>query len=121
MRTAMIDLKWIPRALGLGLLAFAIFGPLTNLVLWAVAEKWYFPHALPLQYGFSYWVNVFSPRGNATTSLTMSVIIACLTVIFSIGLAIPAGYALARLKLPFRGAILLVLLIPQAFPNLPSM
>lgn len=119
MNTTMIDLKWIPRALGLGLLAFAIFGPLTNLVLWAVAEKWYFPHALPLQYGFSYWVSVFSPRGNATTSLTMSVIIACLTVIFSIGLAVPAGYALARLKLPFRGAILLILLIPQAFPNLP--
>lgn len=115
----MIDLKWIPRALGLGLLAFAIFGPLTNLVLWAVAEKWYFPHSLPLQYGFSYWQQVFSPRGNATTSLVMSVVIACLTVVFSIGLAVPAGYALARLKLPFRGAILLVLLIPQAFPNLP--
>ncbi len=37
----------------------------------------------------------------------------------SIGLAIPAGYALARLKLPLRGLILLILLIPQAFPNLP--
>lgn len=114
-----IDLNWIPRALGLGVLAFAIFGPLTNLLLWAVAEKWYFPYALPLQYGFSYWVNVFSPRGNATPSLVMSIIIATLTVILSIGLAIPAGYALARLKLPFRGVILLVLLIPQAFPNLP--
>lgn len=119
MTTLMIDLKWIPRALGLGLLAFAIFGPLTNLLLWAIAEKWYFPHALPLQYGFSYWVNVFSPRGNATSSLLMSILIASLTVVLSIGLAIPAGYALARLKLPLRGLILLILLIPQAFPNLP--
>lgn len=119
MKTLMIDLKWIPRALGLGLLAFAIFGPLTNLLLWAIAEKWYFPHALPLQYGFSYWVNVFSPRGNATSSLLMSILIASLTVVLSIGLAIPAGYALARLKLPLRGLILLILLIPQAFPNLP--
>lgn len=40
-------------------------------------------------------------------------------MIVSLGLAIPAGYALARLKLPFRGLILLTLLIPQAFPNLP--
>lgn len=117
--TDRIDLKWIPRGIGLGLLAFAIFGPLSNLVLWAFAERWYFPHALPLEYGLSYWGNVFSPRGNATSSLLTSVLVATLTVIVSIGLAIPAGYALARLKLPLRGVILLVLLIPQAFPNLP--
>jgi ABC-type spermidine/putrescine transport system permease subunit II len=110
------DWRWIPRGIILGLLAFAIFGPLANLLLWAVAERWYFPHTLPLQYGFSFWANVFSPRGNALSS---SVLIAILTVIVSLGLAIPAGYALARLKLPFRGLILLTLLIPQAFPNLP--
>lgn len=119
MRSFASDLKWIPRAAGLGLLAFIIFGPITNLLLWAVAEKWYFPHSLPLEYGFSYWQSVFSPRGNATASLLMSIMIAILTVICSLGLAIPAGYALARLKLPMRGAILLILLIPQAFPNLP--
>lgn len=113
------DPRWILRGAGLGLLAFAIFGPLANLMLWTVAEKWYFPHALPLQYGFSYWANVFSPRGNATSSLITSILIAGLTVVVSIGLAIPAGYALARLRLPMRGVILLVLLIPQAFPNLP--
>jgi ABC-type spermidine/putrescine transport system permease subunit II len=62
---------------------------------------------------------VFSPRGNATGSLVNSVVIACLTVVISIGLAVPAGYALARLRLPLRGVILLTLLIPQAFPNLP--
>ena len=31
---------WIPRAILLGLLAFIIFGPLVNLVLWTVTEKW---------------------------------------------------------------------------------
>jgi ABC-type proline/glycine betaine transport system permease subunit len=39
------------RAALLALLAFAIFGPLLNLVLWAFAEKWYFPSKLPLEYG----------------------------------------------------------------------
>src|SRR5919112_6500222 len=102
-----IDWKWIPRGIALGLLAFIIFGPLTNLILWAVAERWYFPHVLPLKYGFSFWANVFSPRGNAMASLGTSVLIAGLTVIVSLGLAIPAGYALARLRLPFRGLILL--------------
>jgi ABC-type spermidine/putrescine transport system permease subunit II len=35
------------RALLLALLAFVIFGPLLNLVLWAFAERWYFPSKLP--------------------------------------------------------------------------
>ena len=113
------DWRWIPRGIGLGLLAFAIFGPLANLLLWTVTERWYFPYALPLEYGFSFWERVFAPRGNAMSSLGTSAGIACLTVVLSLALAIPAGYALARLKLPFRSLILLALLIPNAFPNLP--
>jgi ABC-type spermidine/putrescine transport system permease subunit II len=114
-----LDLWWLPRAAVLGLLAFAIFGPLANLLLWAVAERWYFPHVLPIDYGFTFWARVFSPRGNAMESLTNSVVVAMLTVVVSLALAIPAGYALARLKLPLRGLILLAFMIPQAFPNLP--
>jgi putative spermidine/putrescine transport system permease protein len=113
-----IDLWWLPRALVLGFVAFIVFGPLANLVLWSVAEKWYFPHALPLEYGFSYWARVFSPRGNAVEALTTSIVVALVTVVVSLALAIPAGYALARLRLPWRGAILFAFLIPQAFPNL---
>lgn len=114
-----IDLWWIPRAIVLGLLAFAIFGPLTNLLLWTVTERWYFPHTLPLEYGTSYWGRVFSPRSTAMESLTNSVVVAMLTVVVAMALAVPAGYALARLKLPYRALILLAFLIPQAFPNLP--
>jgi len=114
-----VDLWWIPRGLVLGVLAFVIFGPLANLVLWTVAERWYFPHALPIDYGFSYWGRVFAPRGGAMESLANSLIVASLTVVVSLALAIPAGYALARLKLPFRALILIAFLIPQAFPNLP--
>lgn len=114
-----IDLWWLPRGLALGLLAFIIFGPLANLVLWAFAERWYFPHALPLDYGVSFWAKVFSPRGNAIESLSNSIVVALLTVVLSLSLAVPAGYALARLKMPMRSLILLAFLIPQAFPNLP--
>ncbi len=113
------DPWWIPRGIVLGLLAFVVFGPLVNLVLWTIAERWYFPHALPAQYGFSAWARVFAPRGNAIDALTTSIFVALLTVLLSLAFAIPAGFALARLKLPLRGAILLAFLIPQAFPNLP--
>jgi ABC-type spermidine/putrescine transport system permease subunit II len=115
-------LRW-PRALVTGallaLFAFVIFGPLANLLLWAFAEKWYFPSKLPSEFGFAFWQRVFNPRGNALASLGTSVWIAVLTVVVSLAVAIPAGYALARLKLPWRGAILLLFLLPQAVPNLP--
>jgi len=121
MDTAM-SLRWPAaalRAVLLALVAFAIFGPLLNLLLWAFAEKWYFPHKLPQEFGFSFWVRVFNPRGNALASLGTSVWIAILTVVVSLAVAVPAGYALARLKLPWRGALLLLFLLPQAVPNLP--
>ena len=115
-------LRW-PRTLVtaalLALFAFAIFGPLANLLLWAFAEKWYFPSKLPSEFGFAFWQRVFNPRGNALASLGTSVWIAVLTVVVSLAVAIPAGFALARLKLPWRAAIFLLFLLPQAVPNLP--
>lgn len=100
----------------LALLAFAIFGPITNMLLWSVAEVWYYPHKLPLVWGFSFWERVFRPQGNAMQSLLTSVVIALFTVGVSMLVAIPAGYALARGKLPWRHVILLLFLLPQAFP-----
>ncbi len=103
----------------LGLLAFVIFGPLANLFLWAFAERWYFPNRLPQEFGFAFWEKVFSPRGNALASLGTSVWIALLTVAVSLAVAMPAGFALARLKLRYRSLILLAFLLPQAIPNIP--
>lgn len=109
----------IARGVLLALLAFVIFGPLANLVLWAFAERWYFPNKLPLEFGLSFWHRVFAPRGNAIGSLGLSVWIAVLTVALSLAVAVPAGYALARLRLPWRALILLLFLLPQAVPNMP--
>ena len=103
----------------LGLVVFVIFGPLLNLFLWAFAEQWYFPHKLPQQFGFSFWARVFQPRGNALASLATSIWIALLTVLTSLAVAIPAGYALARLQMRWRAVILLAFLLPQAIPNIP--
>ena len=99
------------------LLAFAIIGPLANLVLWSFAERWYFPHKLPVTWGVRYWEVVFRPTGVAMASLATSVSIALLTVVVALAVSIPAGYALARLRLPFRALIMIVFLLPQAFPG----
>jgi len=108
---------WIPIGIVLGGLAFAIFGPLLNLFLWAAAEKWYFPHKLPLEYGLTYWERVFRPTGNAMESLSTSVSIALLTVVVCLAVSIPGGWALSRRSLPWRTLILLIFLLPQAFPS----
>ena len=113
-----MTLRWIPRGILLGVLAIAVFGPLVNMLLWAVAERWYFPAKLPIEYGFTYWERVFRPRGNAMESLFNSVVIAGGTVALCLAVALPAGYALARLRLPLRSLILLAFLLPQAVPNL---
>jgi len=109
---------WILRGAWLGAVAFLIFGPILNLALWAVAVQWYFPHKLPLTYGLKYWYEVFKPRSDAIDSLTTSILIAVFTVAACLVLAVPAGYALARGRLPWRGAILLAFLLPQAIPSL---
>lgn len=111
-------LGWTLRGGLLGAMAFAIFGPLANLALWAVAIRWYFPYKLPLTWGFKYWAEVFKPTSDAFAALGTSVLIASVTVVVCLLLAVPAGYALGRGRLPGRSVILLILLLPQAFPNL---
>ncbi len=112
-------LNWLPRTIILVLLALVIFGPLTNLLIWAAAEQWYFPHKLPVTYGFKYWEEVFKPTGNSMVSLWTSLLVAVLTVLACLAVSIPAGYALARRKLPWRALIMLAFLLPQAFPAVP--
>lgn len=111
--------RWVPRGIVLALLAFAIFGPLANLVLWSFAEAWFWPDKLPSQWGFRYWDNVFRPTGRAMEALGVSIWVAALTVVVCLAISIPAGLALARGRLPWRALIMLAFLLPQAFPSLP--
>ena len=107
----------ILKVLGLAVFAFLLFGPLANLALWSVAERWYTPFKLPVSYGTRYWEVVFRPTGDAMSSLMTSVSIACLTVLVALAVSVPAGYALARLRLPWRTALMILFLLPQAFPS----
>jgi ABC-type spermidine/putrescine transport system permease subunit II len=119
MNAAAVLRRSLPQAIVLGLLAYAIFGPLANLGLWSLAEAWYFPHRLPSEWGFRYWEHVFRPTGRAFESLWVSVWIALLTVGTCLAISVPAGWALARGRLPWRALVMLAFLLPQAFPSLP--
>ena len=77
----------------IGLLAAAIFGPLLNMLVWTVAEAWYFPAKLPQRWGFAFWSKVFRPEAGAMKALSTSMVIAC-TSPAKIGmLMLPASHA----------------------------
>lgn len=101
----------------IGLLAVAIFGPLLNMLIWTVTEAWYYPAKLPVRWGFAFWDKVFRPEAGAMRALSTSLVIALLTVVLSLAVAIPAGYALSKRHLPLRSLFLLFFLLPQAFPT----
>jgi len=107
-------------------LFFLIFGPMLGLVLWSIALRWYWPHALPQEIGGDYWAQALGFQKSLaigavsiTEAFQTSMIIALMVVVLAMLIAIPAGYVLAKYSIPFRGAILFLFLMPQAFPQQP--
>lgn len=96
---------------------FIIFGPLSSLLLWSLAEKWYWPHVFPSDWGLLYWKKVLD--GKMLQSLNYSFSIAFIVTLLSILLTVPVSYMLARFKIPAKSLLLLIFLLPQAFPQLP--
>ncbi|GGA09615.1 sugar ABC transporter permease [Paenibacillus marchantiophytorum] len=96
---------------------FFIFGPLSSLILWSLAEKWFWPHPFPSAWGFKYWHQVF--EGKMLSSLGLSFAIAITVTLLCLVLTVPLSYLIARNRLPFKHVILLLFLLPQAFPQLP--
>jgi putative spermidine/putrescine transport system permease protein len=105
------------RAAALAAVAFVIVGPLTSLAVWSLAERWTYPSPWPQRFGLRYWTRVLS--GDFLEPLRTGLAIAVVVTALALLLAIPLGYALARLRFPGRGLVLLLFLLPQAFPQLP--
>ncbi|MCP5514883.1 MAG: ABC transporter permease subunit [Spirochaetales bacterium] len=103
-----------------------LFGPMLSLALWSVAEQWYWPNLLPQKVGFSYWAQALGLKMSfaigavsIVPAFLRSIAIAVVTVVISMSIAIPAGYALAKFKVPFASLLLLLFLMPNAFPQQP--
>jgi ABC-type spermidine/putrescine transport system permease subunit II len=105
---------------------FFIFGPMLGLVLWSVALRWFWPYALPQEVGLDYWSQALGfQKSLAIGAISIvdafqtSMIIGLVVVVLAMAIAVPAGYVLARYSIPFRGLILFLFLMPQAFPQQP--
>jgi putative spermidine/putrescine transport system permease protein len=107
-------------------MCFFIFGPMLALVLWSIALKWFWPHVLPQEIGLDYWAQALGLQKSLaigavsiTDAFQTSIEIGLLVVALAMLIAVPAGYVLAKYRIPFRAAILFLFLMPQAFPQQP--
>lgn len=105
------------QVVGYVLTMFVIFGPISSIVLWSIAEKWYWPDLFPSAYGLFYWQKVLG--GNMVDSFFLSIYIAVLVTGITLILTVPMSYMLARYNIPAKAIILTLFLLPQAFPQLP--
>jgi ABC-type spermidine/putrescine transport system permease subunit II len=103
-----------------------VFGPMMSLFLWSVAQKWYWPNPLPQEITFDYWKQALGLQTSLAIGAVsivpaffLSLGIAVVTVVIAMAIAVPAGYALAKYKIPFGGVILFLFLMPNAFPQQP--
>lgn len=105
------------RAAALAVALFVVAGPVLSLAVWSVAERWTYPSAWPQRIGLRYWARMLS--GDFLDPLRTGVGIALATTALGLLMAVPLGYALARLRVPGRTLVLVAFLLPQAFPQLP--
>ncbi len=96
---------------------FIIFGPLSSLFIWSVAEQWYWPNLFPNKFGFLYWGKVL--QGEMVGSLLLSFEIAVIVTAAVLILTVPLAYILVRWNIPAKVAIMVIFLLPQTFPQLP--
>jgi len=107
---------------------FILFAPIFSILIWSVAIRWYWPNTMPQEIGFDYWLQALGITKNLTLGAVnvlpaffLSLGIAIIVVIISMLVSVPAGYALSKLKIPHmvKGLILILFLLPRAFPQQP--
>ena len=99
------------------LFMFFFYGPILNLLLLAFANVYDVPAIIPQKFGFKWWVFIFSQK-NLVSSISLSFLFAVVTTIVSMLVCIPAAYAIARFKFPFRRLFMLSFLLTNAFPKI---
>lgn len=93
-----------------------IIGPMLTVVLWAFAERWFYPAIVPTQWGLQFWDETIT-RADVTSAFPLSIGLAVVVTFLSAVICLPASYAFARLNFPGRQGLLLSFLATNAFPR----
>ncbi len=93
--------------------------PFFPLLLWSIAEKWFYPALFPQVFGTRAWSYVFITAGDQILNgLFTSFSLAMVTTVISLLLGIPAGRALGLYDFPGKKATMLFLTLPIIVPPL---
>ena len=97
-------------------LSIVIIFPLIVVGLWAFANVWRYPNVIPQEFGLRFWYQTLS-RPDVWESITTSVELAVSVTVISSIICLPAAFAFARLKFPFRSLLFFSFIAGQAFPK----
>lgn len=74
------------------------------------------PTYLPHGFSLDSYIKVFEYQAGLWTYVGNSLLVAALTILICLALAVPAGYGLARFKIPFKEVWFILLLAPLMIP-----
>lgn len=101
------------------LLAFALYivTPFMMIVVTSFGKGWFGRQWLPSQWTME-WYQWGMRVGNIPGVLKNSLVIAGITILISLLVGIPTGWALGRRRIPGRGLLVAVLLLPRMIPTI---
>lgn len=100
------------RKVALLLIITVLFMPFLPLLIWSLAQGWYFPQLVPEQWTLAHWQAIFAASTRVGQGFMQSLAIASLSTALALLVGLPAGRALGLMAFPGKGAIKLFLLLP---------
>ncbi|MDJ0810710.1 MAG: ABC transporter permease subunit [Desulfobacterales bacterium] len=109
-----------PKAVLVALTVLAAVGlPFATLVIWSLADRWFFPGLWPQAWGLRAWSYVVTTAGGQViTALWQSVAVAFVTAVVAVLVALPAARALGLYSFRGKDAISVLLTLPIIVPPL---
>ncbi len=109
-----------PKAVLVALTVLAAVGlPFATLVIWSLADRWFFPGLWPQAWGLRAWSYVVTTAGGQViTALWQSVSVAFVTAVVAVLVALPAARALGLYSFRGKDAISVLLTLPIIVPPL---
>jgi len=95
-----------------GLVIGVLFLPFLPLLIWSVAQGWFFPQLWPQQWTLQHWAAVIAVTSRVGEGILQSLLIGLITTVLSLLVGLPAGRALGLLEFPGKALLKLVLLLP---------
>jgi putative spermidine/putrescine transport system permease protein len=96
----------------IGLVIVVLFLPFLPLLIWSLAQGWFFPQLIPEQWTLQHWMQLLSPTSRVVEGLVQSLAIALSTTALSLLVGLPAGRAIGVMEFPGKEALKLFLLTP---------